>query len=168
MTPTSVPGGTRLAVRLHWQLRAVSGLGASAALAYAAALGWQPHASGVATAAAFAVGFLFATFALSGTVPANIKVGDVEIKLDQARADGEQTGHVAGFTAGTAISRQVAAGDLPVDRIEAALRSALTGPGPLKIDGIQLPVAQLSPAEAEDAVLWVREALSTVAKHSAR
>ncbi len=42
------------------------------ALVYAALLGWRTNANGVVTAAAFAVGFLFATFALAGVVPANI------------------------------------------------------------------------------------------------
>jgi hypothetical protein len=163
----SAPGNTRLAVGLRWQLRAAAGLGAASALAYAAALGWRDHANGVATAAAFAVGFLFATFALSGVVPSNIKVGDVEIKLDQARESGMQAGHVEGLAVGAALSRQVATGDLPVEHVESALRAALTSPEPLRVDGIDLPVPQVTTAIAEESVQRVSDCLAMVAKHAA-
>jgi hypothetical protein len=168
MTSPSAPAATRVAVGLRWPLRAAAAFGAASALAYGAALGWRAEANGVATAAAFAVGFLFATFALSGVVPSTIKVGDVEVQLDRARESGKQAGHVDGLAAGAAISRQVAAGDLPVERVEAALRAALTGPGPLRVDGIHLPVPHVATAEAEDAVRQVGEALATVVKYSAR
>jgi hypothetical protein len=84
-TPRASLHGNHVAVQLQWYLRTLSALGAMSALVYAALLGWRTNANGVVTAAAFAVGFLFATFALAGVVPANIKIGDVEVKLQQAR-----------------------------------------------------------------------------------
>jgi hypothetical protein len=173
MTPPPVPGNTqssntRLTVHLQWHLRSLAGLGAVGVLVYGAALGWRTEANGVATAAAFAVGSLFAIIALAGVVPSNIKVGDVEVKLDEARESGIHEGHAEGLAAGAAISGQVAAGDLPVDHVTTALRIALNSPEPLRVDGIHLPIAQLAPAEAEVMVQQVREALGTVAKESAR
>jgi hypothetical protein len=156
MTPPPVPGNTqssntRLTVHLQWHLRSLAGLGAVGVLVYGAALGWRTEANGVATAAA-----------------SNIKVGDVEVKLDEARESGIHEGHAEGLAAGAALSGQVAAGDLPVDHVTTALRIALNSPEPLRVDGIHLPIAQLAPAEAEVMVQQVREALGTVAKESAR
>jgi hypothetical protein len=131
-------------------------------------LGWRINANGVVTAAAFAIGFLFATFALAGVVPANITIGDVEVKLQQARDNGADEGRAEGLATGTAISKAVAAGDLRVDQVHAALHTALTSPEPLRIDGINLPVAQLTPSAAEAAIQTVADALTTVAKHSGR
>ena len=162
------PTGNQIAVQLQWYLRTLSALGAMSALVYAALLGWRTNANGVVTAAAFAVGFLFATFALAGVVPANIKIGDVEVKLQQARENGADEGRVEGLAAGTAISKGVAAGDLGVDQVQAALHTALTSPEALRIDGINLPVAQLTPSAAEVKIHTVADALTTVAKHSGR
>lgn len=53
-------------------------------------------------------------------VPATIKIGDVEVKLQQARESGAVEGRVKGLAAGAAISERVAAGDLPVDQVETA------------------------------------------------
>lgn len=161
----SLPGD-RVAVQLHWGLRAMAALGAVSALVYASLLGWRTNANGVVTAAAFAIGFLFATFALAGVVPATIKIGDVEVKLQQARESGVEEGRVEGLAAGAAISEGVAAGDLPVDQVETALHTALTSPEPLRINGIDLPVAQLAPSAAEAEIQAVATALATVAKHS--
>jgi hypothetical protein len=138
------------------------------AFGYASVLGWRTNANGVVTAAAFAVGFLFATFALAGVVPSNIKVGDAEVKLQQARESGADEGRVQGLTAGVTISKGVAAGDLPVDRVEAALHAALTSPDSLRVDGVNLPVAQLAPSAAQAKVQAVADDLTTVAKHSGR
>jgi hypothetical protein len=172
MTTQSTPHGSlpgnRVAVQLQGYLRALSALGAVSALGYASMLGWRTNANGVVTAAAFAIGFLFATFALAGVVPANIKIGDVEVKLQQARENGADEGRVEGLAAGAAISKGVAAGDLGIDRITAALQSALTSPESLRIDGINLPVAQLTQSAAEAKVQTVADALMTVAKHSGR
>lgn len=153
-------------MQLQWYLRAAAAVGAIGALGYAFVLGWRADANGVATAAAFAVGFLFATFALAGVVPANVKIGDVEVKLQQARDSGTQKGRVEGLTAGAAISERVAAGELPVERVEAALRTALTSPESLRVDHIDLPVAQLAPPAAEEHVQQVAHALIAVAKRS--
>jgi hypothetical protein len=60
-------------------------------------LGWRTNANGVVTAAAFAVGFLFATFALAGVVAAKVEVGDVEVKLQQARERGAEGGRIRGL-----------------------------------------------------------------------
>src|SRR5205823_12418116 len=134
----SLPGN-HVAVQLQWYLRALSALGAVSALVYAALLGWRTNANGVVTAAAFAIGFLFATFALAGVVPANIKVGDVEVKLQQAREHGADEGRVEGLAAGAAISKSVAAGDLPVEQVDTALQAALTSPESLRVECINLP-----------------------------
>jgi len=172
MTPPSAPRASlptgRVAVQLKWHLRAVAGLGAVSALGYASVLGWRTDANGVVTAAAFAVGFLFATFALTGVVPASIKIGDVELKMQQELVNAANEGRVQGLEAGAAISKGVAAGDLPVDQVEAALRTALTSQESLHVDGVDLPVPQLAPPAAEENVQKVANALTVVAKHSER
>src|SRR5918998_2173880 len=160
VTPRAALPGARVAVPLNWYLRAAAGLGAVSALGYAAVLGWRTDANGVVTAAAFAVGFLFATFALSGVVPASIKIGDVELKMQQERKDAADEGRVQGLEAGAAMSKVVAAGELQVDQVEAALRAALTSPDSLRVDGIDLAVPQLAPSVAERNVQNVANALS--------
>jgi hypothetical protein len=165
-TPRTSLSGTRVAMQLQWYLRAAAALGAISALGYASVLGWRSNANGVVTAAAFAVGFLFATFALAGVVPANIKIGDVEVKLQQEREKGADEGRVQGLAVGTAISKRVATGELPVEQVETALQAALTSPEPLRVDDINLPVAQLALSEAEKQTQAVKNALVTVAEHS--
>lgn len=166
MTTQSTPGsslpGTRVAVQLEGYLRVLSALGAVSALGYASVLGWRTNANGVVTASAFAVGFLFAIFALAGVVPASIKIGDVEVKLQQAR----ENGAVEGLTAGAAISKGVAAGDLPVEQVQKALHTALTSPKPLRLNDIDLPVAQLAPFAATARTQEVVDALRTVAHYA--
>jgi hypothetical protein len=162
-----LPGG-RVAVQLKWHLRGAAALGAVSALGYAAVIGWRTEANGVVTASAFAIGFLFATFALAGVVPASIKIGDVELKMQQDLEDAANEGRVQGLEAGAAISQGVAAGDLPVDQVEAALRTALTSQESLQVDGVNLLVPQLAPSAAEKNVQKVADALTTVAKHSER
>jgi len=157
-----------VAVQLNRYLRSAAAVAAVSALGYAAVLGWRTDANGVVTAAAFAVGFLFATFALAGVVPASIKIGDVELKMQQERKDAADEGRVQGLEAGAAISKVVAAGELRVDQVEAALRAALTSPESLRVDGIDLPVPQLAPPAAEKNVQKVADALTTVAEHSER
>lgn len=159
-----LPGG-RVSVQLSGYLRTAAALGAVSALVYASVLGWRTDANGVVPAAAFAVGFLFATFALAGVVPASIKIGDVELKMQQERKDAADEGRVQGLEAGAAISKGVAAGELRVDQVEAALRAALTSPESLQVNGINLPVPQLTPSVAERNVQKVANALTTVAKH---
>jgi hypothetical protein len=158
---TSLPG-TRVAVQLQWHLRAAAALGAISALGYASVLGWRSNTDGVVTAAAFAVGFLFATFALAGVVPASIKIGDVELELQQAGDEGR----VEGLAAGIAISKSVVTGELPVEQVETALQNALTSPEPLKIDGINLSVPQLTDFAAKTNTQAVKDSLVTVAEHS--
>lgn len=65
---------------------------AAGALAYGFRFGVDNKASGVAVAAALAVGLLLLVVALAGQVPSTLKVGDVEVKLDQARAEGARDG----------------------------------------------------------------------------
>jgi hypothetical protein len=166
--PSPQRNADRIAVQLRWHVRALAAAAAAGSLGYAAVLGWRVDANGVATASAFAVGFLFATFALAGVVPANIKVGDVEVRMQQAREDGVHEGRVDGLAAGAALGRGVATGDLPVERAEAAVRTALTTPQSLRIDGIDMPVAQLPPHAAEAQVHRVADALTAVARHSGR
>jgi hypothetical protein len=45
--------------------------------------------NGLSTAAVFAVGLLFGIVAVSGMMPASIKVGDVEVMLQQAKEEGK-------------------------------------------------------------------------------
>ncbi|MCA1672140.1 MAG: hypothetical protein LC799_08045 [Actinobacteria bacterium] len=167
-TPRAPLPQGRVAVQLNRYLRSAAAVAAVSALGYAAVLGWRTDANGVVTAAAFAVGFLFATFALAGVVPASIKIGDVELKMQQERKDAADEGRVQGLEAGAAISKVVAAGELRVDQVEAALRAALTSPESLRVDGIDLPVPQLAPPAAEKNVQKVADALTTVAEHSER
>lgn len=164
--PAPVLTQRRLAVQLHPLVRGLVAFGAVVAFGYAGTIGWRTNANGVVVAAAFAVGFLFAVFALAGVVPSHIKVGDVEVQLQQAWESGAGKGRVEGLTAGTELSKGVATGDLPVGQVEEAVYAALTSPESLRIDGIDLPIAQLAPAAAGTQTRAVAQALTTVAKHA--
>jgi hypothetical protein len=87
--------------------------------------------NGVGTAAVFAVAFLFGVVALSGTLPAAVKVGDVEVML----RDAKQQGRAEGVVQATAATAEVATlqkapeevvAQLPVpDLVKPAVKSAL-------------------------------------------
>jgi hypothetical protein len=152
----------RLGVELEKTYRRGAALAALVSLSYAFVLGWRADVSGIAVAAAFAVGFLFATFALSGVVPASIKVGDVELRLAQAKEDGRHEGRVDGIQTGALLGSKVVAGEVEVEEVAAALHEALTSPGPLRVDGVEVPVAQMPPAAAKAAVGAVEHALQHI------
>ena len=61
--------------------------------------GWLAYRnySGVATAAIFAVAIIFAIVAISGSLPASIKVGDVSIALQQAHDNAMKAGVSVGI-----------------------------------------------------------------------
>lgn len=94
---------------IRWLL-ALGGLGA---LGYGAWLGTDKDASGVAVAAAFAVALLMLTVAIAGAVPANIKVGYVQLDMyAQGKADG--------VVQGAKLTAKAAAGMSPEDLTHAA------------------------------------------------
>ncbi len=97
---------------VRWTLAVVSAL----ALIYGFWFGRSKDANGVSVAAALAVGVLLLIVAIGGQLPSSLKVGDVEVKLDQARADGAREGAKLAATAATGMS----AGD-----IEKAAQQAL-------------------------------------------
>jgi hypothetical protein len=108
--PSSLLSPTaRVAAKMEdWQ-RGLAALGAVVALLYAGVLGLRENSDGIATAAAFAVGLLFALVALTGVVPASIKVGDVELKLEQAKQQGKVEGQTWGMAQGATMTAEVAA-----------------------------------------------------------
>lgn len=159
-TPDTAPARpARLAVELPAGARWTSAGAAAACLAYALVLGWREDGDGVAVAAAFATALLLATAALGGVVPSSIRVGDVEVRLQQAREDGRDEGRVEGLASGTAISSKVATGELDAADVLAALHTALRTPGPLRVDGLRVPVPQLPGPEADAVVAAVGDAL---------
>lgn len=70
--------------------------------------------NGLGTASVFAVALLFGVVALSGTLPATVKVGDVEVLLQRAKQEGQAEGAVQA----AAATMEVAA--LQKDPAEAA------------------------------------------------
>ena len=93
-------------------VRSVLAIASLAALGYGFRLGMNKDISGVTVAAALGVGVLFLVVALAGSLPSSLKVGDFEIKLDQAWADGATQGAKLAATAATGMSQdqlQVAA-----------------------------------------------------------
>jgi len=60
--------------------------------------------NGISTAAVVAVGLLFGVVAVSGMMPASIKVGDVEIMLQRAKEEGMAEGAFAAVTATAKIA----------------------------------------------------------------
>jgi hypothetical protein len=73
-------------------VRVILALLALLAFAYGFWFGLSKDVNGVSVAAALAVGALFLIVALAGMLPSSLKVGDFEVKLDQARADGATQG----------------------------------------------------------------------------
>jgi hypothetical protein len=120
MTDTSPlrPPTDRVAAKMEdWQ-RGLAALGAVIALVYGGILGWRENSDGIATAAAFAVGLLFAILALTGILPASIEVGDVELKLEQARQQGKVEGETLGMAQGAIKIGEVAALRDPSDVLQ--------------------------------------------------
>ncbi len=154
------PAVHRPAVRLQTGYRVAAAVAAVASLGDAFVLGWRDSADGTAVAAAFVTGFLFASFALAGVVPSSIKVGDVELSLQQAK----DAGRVEGIGAGTHLAAQVASGQLGVDEVSRALHTALTTDADLQVDGVHLPVPRLSPQAAEQALHTVVAALQVAGR----
>jgi hypothetical protein len=160
------------ALETHW--RVLAGLVGIVALAFGAVLAWREESEGIAVASVFAVGLVTLIFALAGVVPANIKVGDVEVQLLQATAEGKkqgkqegkeegkQEGAAAGLQAVKAVCEKVKEGVLQPEGVEAALTEALSTPAPLDLPAVSAPpldVADLS-ADARATASAIAQALS--------
>ncbi|HEY7100529.1 MAG TPA: hypothetical protein VH573_02690 [Mycobacteriales bacterium] len=85
-------------------VRWIVAVAAVASLGYGFVLGSDDDSNGVTVAAALAVGVLLLVVALAGQLPSSLKVGDVELKLDQARADGVRDGAKLAAKAATGMS----------------------------------------------------------------
>lgn len=130
---------------------------------YACVLAWREEAEGVATAAAFAVALLALIFALAGVVPASIRVGDVEFKIQQAKDEGKEEGGLEGFVAGAKVAAEVRAGRMEPDAVAAAAKAALTSDHPLRMAeiGVEVPVPNLaSDEEADSCAAAIADVLS--------
>jgi hypothetical protein len=150
------------AVVLQWLRLAVGTVLGTMMLVWAHQLALRPH-SDLITSAFLFVGLVFVIVVLAGMVPSKIKFGDIfEVELQQARG----SGIAEGLEAGAIISKRVAAGHVPVDQVQADLHAALTSPGSLRVDGVDLPVAQLAPLAAKAKIEAIVDALTMVAKHS--
>ena len=150
------------AVVLQWLRLAVGTVLGTMMLVWAHQLALRPHSDWIASAFLF-VGLIFVIITLAGMVPSKIKFGDIfQVELQQAR----ESGIAEGLEAGAIISKRVAAGDVPVDRIQENLHAALTSPESLRVDGVDLPVAQLAPLAAKAKIESITDALTMVAKQS--
>jgi hypothetical protein len=114
----TVPGESKALMPMAEQpaVRWVLAVIAAGALAYGFWFGRDKDVDGVAIAAALAVGLLLLVVALAGQLPSSLKVGDIEVKLDQVRADGLRDG---------AKMAAIAAGEVSQDNSEMAAHQAL-------------------------------------------
>jgi hypothetical protein len=128
-----------------------------ATLIYACVLAWHEDAEGVATAAAFAVAFFALIFALAGVVPASVKIGDVEVKIQQAKEEGKaegkeegkEEGGLEGFMAGASVATDLQMNRLDIDTVRTAVKTALMSDEPLRLaSGIEVSVPKLASEEA--------------------
>ena len=157
-TTSPVLPGRRMAAELEWYWRVVAAVVGVVTLAYAFLLGWHETAEGVATAAAFAVALFTLIFALAGVVPASVKVGDVEVKLQQAKEEGKkegaEQGGLQGVKVGAALAARVQRGEIQADDVGQALKTALMTDKPLELDlpaaNVQVPMPKLEDEKAAD------------------
>jgi hypothetical protein len=77
--------------------------------------------NGVGTASVFAVAFLFGIVALGGILPAAVKVGDVEVMLQNAKQEGRAEGKAEGTVQAVTATAQVAALQREPDEVVAQL-----------------------------------------------
>jgi hypothetical protein len=113
-------GAGRAAVALHLGWRIAAAVFGGGALIFGGALALADKSDGVAVAAAFALAAAMLIFAVMGVVPASIKVGDIDIKLEQAMEAGRQNGAVAGLQAAGELK------DLPQEEFKDDLTKGLT------------------------------------------
>jgi hypothetical protein len=160
----------RVGAELQTQWRISAGVVGVLVLSYGGILAWREQSDGIAVASAFAVGLVALIFALAGVVPASVKVGDVQIQLQQAKAEGKVEGKVEGKLEGKEEGRQegavhglqtaaevcekVKSGELQPEQVEAALNQALSSDAPLDLPAVSsppLPVANVGAAASATA-----------------
>jgi hypothetical protein len=165
---------TRVGAALETRWRVLAGLVGIVGLVFGGVLAWREQTEGLAVASAFAVGLITLIFAFAGVVPASIKVGDVEVQLKQAVAEGKeqgkqegkeegkQEGAVAGLQTAAAVCEKVKEGLLLPEEVEAALAEALSTAAPLDLPAVSaapLAVADLG-ADASATASAIAQALS--------
>jgi hypothetical protein len=97
--------------------------------------------NGIGTASVFAIGLLFAVAAIGGVLPTSIKVGDVQLAIQNAAADG--------LVKGAEAAQQVAKGAEPEQAAGQVVSETL--PSSMHADVAQQVVERLSDvAEARD------------------
>ncbi|TCN43308.1 hypothetical protein EV644_10253 [Kribbella orskensis] len=160
----------RLGAELETRWRIAAGAIGVLVLGYGGVLAWREQSDGIAVASAFAVGLVTLIFALAGVVPASVKVGDVQVQLQQAKADGKvegkvegrvegkaegkEEGAVAGLRTAAEVCEKVKSGDLRPEQVEAALTEALSSDAPFDLAAVSappLPVANLGAAASATA-----------------
>jgi hypothetical protein len=155
-----VPPTRRVSAELEPQWRFAAGVVGVGTLIYACVLAWHDGAEGVATAAAFAVAFFALIFGLAGVVPASVKVGDVEVKIQQAKQEGREEGKeegkeegaLTGFMAGAKVATDVKEQRLRVDDVKEAVKAALMSDDPLRLSDIDVRIPKLASEEDVDAL----------------
>jgi uncharacterized membrane protein len=158
--PAPVPPTGRLAAELEGRWRVVAAVVAGLSLVYGGILAWRANTNGVAVAAHFGVGIISFVFALAGVVPASVKLGDLEVKLqqaqEQAREEGKQQGSLAGLQAAVEIAQ------LPPserDEVKDSLAEALRTDEPLSLSQVELPLPKLADADARRNAATITDAL---------
>jgi hypothetical protein len=125
---------TRLATQIGKRSRAYAWVATTVALLIGFYLAIRNY-NGVGTAAVFAVAFLFGIVAFGGILPTALKVGDVEVMLQNAKQEGKAEGAVQAAQATAQMAKQVAklekapedvVAQLPVpDDVKPAIKDAL-------------------------------------------
>jgi hypothetical protein len=123
--------------------RVVSVICGAGAFVFGGMLAWQEKSDGIAVASAFAVAAIAFVFGLAGVVPASVKVGDVELALQQAKQQGSEEGQkrgvVQGITTAAVVKQCMNEGLVPAEQVKSALTQALTTDAPLDTDAIGVP-----------------------------
>jgi hypothetical protein len=176
-----VPSPGRVAAEMHVAWRVTSALVGAATLVFAAVLAWHEDTEGVASAAAFGVAFFALIFAFAGVVPASVKVGDIEVKVQQAKEDGKEEGKKAGkeegwkegaeatgldaFIAGCEVAQKVSTGDLDLDTIKTEVAAALSSEMSIDLPDMdkKVPVPNLDSASANARAGEIVDVLAPVA-----
>lgn len=83
------------------------------------------------------------------------------VNAPDLRGFGETPGFLRGATGVVAVRVSGnTAGDVPVDQVQVAIHAALTSPASLRVDGVDLPIAQLVPPAAKAKIKAVVDVLT--------
>src|SRR5262249_39918468 len=121
---------TRLATQIGKRSRAYAWVATTVALLIGFYLAIRNY-NGIGTAAVFAVAFLFGIVAFAGILPTALKVGDVEVMLQNAKQEGKAEGAVQAAQATAQVAKlekdpEDAVAQLPVpDDVKPAIKDAL-------------------------------------------